>query len=132
VNFYEDFQLKAHPTGSNYICNPPVTNTDIDTVVLCKEGYEESLAALGWEPYTDEEGNETYCNNGDFKSWRKGNKNYIVTCDPTFYKKFVIATKAAKGLNLTSKPQRIYFFEAVFFADQYIEPATFDFLEVPF
>lgn len=115
MNFYEDFVIKSSPTGSNYICNPPVNDTDIDTVILVKEGYEESLAGLGWEPTLAPDGSdETYCNNGDFKSWRKGNKNYIVTSIPDFYKKFVIATKAAKALNLLKKEQRIYLFQCIF------------------
>lgn len=131
MNFYEDFQIKYHPTGSNYICNPPVTDTDVDTVILAKEGYEDSLKELGWTTSTEVNG-ETYCNNGDFVSWRKGNKNYVVSCNPEFYKKFVIATRAAKALNLLTKPQRVAFFEAVFRANDDITPVEWSFTAVPF
>jgi|SRR6185312_117840 len=125
MNFYEDFVIKSSPTGSNYICNPPVNNTDIDTVILVKEGYEPALAELGREPTLVTDGSdETYCNNGDFKSWRKGNKNYIVTSYPDFYKKFVIATKAAKALNLLNKEQRIYLFTCIFDAQSYVVPGS--------
>lgn len=109
MNFYEDFVIKSSPTGSNYICNPPVTNTDIDTIILAKPGYNNHLAELGWEPHED----PMYTQMGDFISWRKGNKNYIVTTTPDFYKKFVLATKTAKALNLLVKEDRVKLFKAV-------------------
>lgn len=114
INFYDDYIIKSNPTGSNYICNPPVTNTDIDTVVLAKPGYESHLAALGWEPHSGE-GYEVM--GGDFVSWRKGNKNYIVTVDPEFYKKFVLATRISKMLNLLNKEDRIFMFKLVLHGD---------------
>lgn len=110
MNFYEDYMIKSAPTGSNYICNPPVNNTDIDTVVLAQPGYEVYLSALGWEPHSGE-GYEVM--GGDFVSWRKGNKNYIVTVLPEFYKKFVLATRISKMLNLLNKQDRIFMFKIV-------------------
>lgn len=113
TNFYEDFKLKSHPTGSNYICNPPVTDTDIDTILLVKPGYEDSLFSLGWVYQVSDIEYEAM---GNFTSWRKDNKNYIVTTDPDFYKRFVIATVAAKGLNLTNKDSRVFLFQTILYA----------------
>lgn len=121
MNFHEDFVIAQHPTGSNYICNPPVTNTDIDTVFLCQpcqvdpitsqvRTYDESLLETGWEPCVGE-GYEIL--GGDFTAWRKGNKNYIVTTDPEYYKKYVRATKICKAMNLLNKQDRIWMFEVV-------------------
>lgn len=112
-NFYEDYVIKSHPTGSNYICNPPVTDTDIDTVLLVKEGYETSLADLGWDL------GENYGALSEFWSWRKDDKNYIVTTNPVFYKRFVVATKACKAINTLSKSARIAVFDAILYNEKY-------------
>lgn len=43
--------LSKWPTGSRYICNPPPTDTDNDTVILVAS-FEEATKALladGWE-----------------------------------------------------------------------------------
>ncbi len=120
MNFYEDFVIKSHPTGSNYICNPPVTDTDIDTVILAKPGYEPSLVELGWDLPND------YGNLSEFWSWRKGNKNYIVTTSSTFYKRFVLATKACKGMNVLSKAGRIAIFDAILYNEKFTESPVFE------
>lgn len=108
TNFYEDFVIKSSPTGSSFTCNPPVTNTDIDTVILAKPGYAQYLVELGWVCGQDYP-------HAAFMSWRKDNKNYIVTCDPDFYKKFVKATRCAKILNLTDKAARVQLFDLVLY-----------------
>lgn len=45
---FAGFIIKKHRTGSNYICDPPVTNTDKDVVILSKPDYESTLEAEGW------------------------------------------------------------------------------------
>jgi hypothetical protein len=112
TNFYEDFWVAEHLTGSNYICNPPVTDTDIDTVILARPGYEGSLMSLGWQYQTSE---VEYDGMGAFQSYRKDNRNYIVTTDPRFYQRFVAATKAAKVLNLKDKQKRIELFQYILY-----------------
>lgn len=108
LNYVEAY----HPTGSNYICDPPVTDTDIDSVYLVKNGYEQALSSEGFQySMTDEE----YESQGIFLSWRKGNENYIVTTDENFYNKFVLATEVAKALNLRNKASRVSLFQAVLY-----------------
>jgi len=98
-----------YTTGSNYICDPPVTDTDIDYIV-----YSANPKLLVW---LEEEGFES-CNNdypititGLFISLRRGKLNLIITDSYTFYHKWVEATKLAKKLNLKEKEQRITLFK---------------------
>lgn len=132
MNFYEDYVIAQHKTGSNYICNPPVTDTDIDTVILVRSGYEHSLQELGWQYQMSDIEYEAM---GSFTSWRKGNKNYIVTQDKDFYDKFVKATRCAKILNLMNKQDRIMLFSMILYQwpSQIIPPApAWSTDEVPF
>ena len=102
-----------HQTGSSYICNPPVENTDIDFVI-----YTDNKELLPW---LIEQGFET--NNGDylleidglFMSFRKDKLNLIITDTYDFYVKFVEATKLAKKLNLLEKEQRIALFQYILY-----------------
>lgn len=109
---FADFIIKKHRTGSNYVCDPPVTNTDKDVVILSKPGYESALEAEGWSSSMSD---IEYDTQGDFVSWKKGDLNYIVTTHPLFYKKFVYATMIAKLLNLKQKSERIKLFQAVLY-----------------
>lgn len=107
---FEDCVFNSHPTGSRYICNPPVTDTDNDTVFLAN-GYHDWQTILrndGWQDCGQE-----YETGGDFHAFRKGVENYIVTEDLKFYSSYVIATEAAKALNLLKKEDRIKLFQAV-------------------
>lgn len=98
-------------TGSSYICNPPVTDTDIDFVVLsnnCDELYnwlEKNVFKTNFEDYAI----------GEFRSYKRGVINLIVTNDLIFYKRFVKATEIAKKLNLLDKQQRITLFDFVMY-----------------
>src|SRR3546814_7380819 len=73
-SFY-DFVLKSHPTGSSYTCDPPVTTTDIDTIILADTGFAPYLMEEGWMPCSGEQYTDHASN---FSAWRKGNLNYIV------------------------------------------------------
>lgn len=106
---FNSLVVASHPTGSRYICNPPVLDTDKDTVILI-DGYEDWQSLLedeGWEPCGD------YNNNGNFVAYRKGEENYIITEDKEYYMRYVYATRAAKAVNLLNKEDRIKLFEAV-------------------
>lgn len=103
--------IKQHATGSNYICNPPVVDTDIDTVFLVN-GYYDYAALLvkdGWEDC----GKQYEGHKSEFQAFRKGKDNYIVTEDPLFYWSYVKATEGAKALNLTNKDDRIKLFQTI-------------------
>lgn len=98
-------------TGSSYICNPPVTDTDIDFVVYSQEWdklhdwCEKNAFKTNFEAYEHEA----------FRSYKRGIINLIVTDDPLFYKRFVKATEVAKKLNLLNKQQRIDLFAFVLY-----------------
>ena len=98
-------------TGSSYICNPPVTNTDIDFVIYSQDWdklhdwCEKNAFKTNFEAYEHEA----------FRSYKRGVINLIITDDPIFYKRFVKATEIAKQLNLLNKQQRIDLFAFVLY-----------------
>lgn len=127
--------LAFHPTGSKYMCNPSVTDTDEDWVVLVTDrwiweptnfrssyvprdgyfhtrlwpsGYHYSLS-IEWDM-----NGEAY-DEGKFTSYKRkiGDVTYnlIVTDNEEWYGKFVEATLECKRLNLTLKEDRIKLFE---------------------
>ena len=115
---FREYVIKSHPTGSRYICNPPVLNTDNDTVFLVVPGdYELGLIEEG---FITKDSEIEYDTRGLFQSWRKGIDNYIVTTDQRFYEDYVLATEGAKALNLTKKDDRIKLFKSIFAARLYI------------
>lgn len=101
-------------TGSNYICNPPVTNTDKDYIILPNDGkftnLIESLKAYNWKFSTGYE-------DSDFISLKKqcGETliNLIIVKTKIQFDAYVYATKIAKALNLREKEDRIALFEIV-------------------
>ena len=106
----EHLYTSYFPTGSNYICNPPVTDTDIDFMYLvysleeCADWLEEN----GWKK----------CGSNGYKqlgwiSYRKGKYNLILTDDMDHYNKFEAATELAKKRNLTRKADRIALFNTI-------------------
>lgn len=106
---FENLILEKHPTGSNYICNPPVTTTDIDFVCLLNEGDLKVAKAFaiadGWELC-----GKDYAP-GDFLAFRKDKLNYICVDKEEIYNKWIAATEEAKSLNLLNKEDRIKCFE---------------------
>jgi len=108
---FEDCIIKSHPTGSRYICVPAPTDTDNDTVILANGFYDwaSMLMGDGWEDC----GKQYEGHKGEFRAFRKGEENYIVTEDPDFYTSYVKATEGAKALNLLNKDDRIKLFHAV-------------------
>ena len=117
--------IKAHPTGSNYICDPPVNDTDIDWVILIK--YNPTLFGeleqLGWkwcgaDPEAGAGGNP-YENSGEtdthyarsFTAYRRGQYNLIFVESESEFDRWVKATEEARKLNLTNKADRIELFQ---------------------
>ena len=100
-----------HPTGSRFICDPPVMDTDEDYVVLTKDFDRLSryLIANDW----DYDGANYREEGAPFGSFRKDHYNLIVTDDEEFYDKYVVATRLAAKFNLLSKVDRVQLFAAV-------------------
>jgi hypothetical protein len=109
---FDEYVIARQLTGSRFICLPPPEHTDKGTVLLVEPGYEASLSADGWSYTTTD---TEYQSMGSFVSWRKGEENYIVTTDKSFYDKFVLAAKVARELNLMFKSSRIALFQAILY-----------------
>lgn len=102
-------------TGSHYICNPPVTDTDFDIALYVLPDqfveYCRSLIADGWEVGGSRTGEEGWLS---FKKQHTDGVlyNFIVTCNETYYENFYLATEVAKKLNLRNKEDRVMLFSA--------------------
>lgn len=103
MTFFEQV-LMSFPIGSRYVCDPPVLDTDRDTLFLVNDipKAEAALLAEGWTP----------CLNGEyfevaFKAFRKGIDNYVITAQQHFFDRYVLAAQVAKALNLQNKEDRI-------------------------
>lgn len=99
-----------HPTGSKYICNPPVLTTDEDYYAYApnQEATIEALKGEGWNPCTENEYDDDA-----FIALRKGVYNLILLFNVTDYVTHVQTTELAKRFNLTDKQDRIDLFELV-------------------
>lgn len=108
-HLYDDY----FKTGSSVICNPPVTNTDIDYVIFTSnyDELKEYLSGTFWDLCGDEEYGEQ--KGSPFSAYRKDNLNYIITDCPSHYDKMLEATKLATKLNLLEKQQRIDLFHYI-------------------
>lgn len=104
----------SFPTGSNYICNPPVTDTDVDEMFLVDDLSEVDfqLKGLGW---TICQGDKDYSNKpiDVWAAYRKGNQNALITNDLKYFMNFFKATEEAKHLNLLNKQDRIDLFQKI-------------------
>lgn len=96
---------KAHITGSSFICDPPVLNTDIDVVVWATAATHEDLILDGWAKGEDYGGWSV--------SYRKGRYKIIYVDTQHKFYRWVGATYVAKLLNLQEKQDRIDMFEAL-------------------
>ena len=117
--------ISMSQTGSNYICHPPVINTDIDYVVYTKNMDEliEILKSEGWSPSATKE----YDIEGDFMSLKKRSMSIfpeasnesqplidlIITDNEKLFSAFISATRIAKELNLRVKDDRVELFRIV-------------------
>jgi hypothetical protein len=109
----EDF-AELFPTGSRVICDPPPMDTDEDWLVVIKDPatsrrVNEFLLESGFTPTLG----DNYADLTEFRSWKKGDLNYIVTADQEVARKYRLATQVAKHLNLQKKIDRIVVFHAI-------------------
>lgn len=102
--------IATFPTGSHYICNPPVTNTDIDQMFLVHnlESVHDYLMLSNWEVC----GKEQYPVE-QWAAYRKGINNALITDEPSYFLKFHKATELAKERNLLNKEDRIKLFDEI-------------------
>ena len=102
----------SFPTGSNYICNPPVTNTDIDQMFLVYDLYRaaEELDKLGWEECRTKNSSIDYPTDV-MLAFRLGVNNALLTDNEEYFNNFYKATEEAKRRNLLNKADRIALFE---------------------
>ena len=104
----------SFPTGSNYICNPPVTNTDVDEMFLVDDLQEVNfqLTGLGWEKCGLED--KEYDNKpSHWAAYRKENMNALLTTNLKYFMNFFKATEEAKHLNLLNKEDRVALFQKI-------------------
>ena len=104
----------SFPTGSSYICNPPVTNTDVDEMFLVDDLQEVNfqLTGLGWTKCGLEE--ETYQDKpSHWAAYRKENMNALLTTNLKYFMNFFKATEEAKHLNLLNKEDRVALFQKI-------------------
>ena len=103
-----------HITGSRFICDPPVLNTDEDYIVLVKNPEAFDFDMVNTHVFETSYGEYAHPD-GDysFLSYRNGEFNLIVTGNEKLYYRFVAATFLAKELNLTKKEDRIELFEKI-------------------
>jgi hypothetical protein len=104
--------ISYHQSGSSVICDPPVTDTDRDFVILVKSITEEraNLIEHCWKIC----GNEDYENpDGIFLALRKGSLNYILVNSQDQYNKWEASMLLAKHRNLVKKEDRIALFRSI-------------------
>ena len=103
-----------HPAGSNYICTPPVTDTDIDYIIY----VDDWNGAINWmtEHGFESCGEDKYGGN-QFHAFRRDELNYIITYDYIFYIRFVAATELAKRLNHKFKSDRVALFKDILYGE---------------
>ena len=103
-------------TGSAFTCNPPVINTDIDFIILSYswDKLGDWCTDVGFKTNFEDYELE------EFRSYKRGVINLIVTEDPIWYKRFTKATELAKQLNLLDKQQRIDLFDFVMYESRIV------------
>ena len=112
-------------TGSNYTVDPPVTDTDVDTLILVKN-LSDALTILtddwdeaGWELLhcCTPEGKKNYESDTGYADWwyslRRGNENLIVTDNQAWYFRAIAATELCRAFNLKNKEDRINVFRYI-------------------
>lgn len=114
--------LLLNLVGSRETCNPPPKDTDQDVLVLTKPGVCPVITRLFEHDFEIdgsrvEDASDHLRSEGTFQSFSKGDLNFIITCDPTFYARFMAATSIAKRLNLLDKADRIALFQAVLYGN---------------
>ena len=100
--------IRAHRTGSSFICDPPVLDTDIDIVLWYQDvAFPQIAAENHWEV------GEDY--GLGMLTFRKDQYNIIALTEQKDFYKWIGATYVAKGLNLMDKGDRIAMFDALIY-----------------
>lgn len=115
--------ISVYPTGSRYICNPPILDTDDNYLVLVEDarGVYSKLINDGWEDClklaVDGSGKDAIDSYIDEQSYgvvwyafRKGAINIMVSENWDWYVSSCAATELCKALNIKEKEQRIRIF----------------------
>ena len=113
------------PTGSRFMCDPPVMDTDIDFVALVvdHDAASEVLTANGWTKCVGENSDEedsSYDELGEFSAYRKDNFNLIICDDRAYYVKYCAATLLCTKLNLLDKAERCDLFQTIVKGESYV------------
>jgi len=120
-------------TGSGYICNPPVLDTDQDFVLYSVDlrTARKELEALGYT-YSVKDVEKYKLGKTDpfqmynsFDAYRhpENNHNLIVVNKATDFTRWKVATLVAKELNITDKALRIMLFRAIRSGGTLYQPA---------
>lgn len=104
-----------YPTGSRYICNPPVMSTDVDFVVWWPEHdknkrADTTIIDAGYRISTLEYHAHS---KWDFSCFRKGNVNLIVSASEEFVMRHAVGTDFCKRNNIRDKHHRVLVHEIV-------------------
>lgn len=94
----------AHQVGSS-IFLPNAADIDFAVVLdpFHKSQAHSYLLSEGWVDCSAED----YQMSGEWKAYRKGRFNFIITDDPVWAQKFANAAQVAAFLNLTDKESRV-------------------------
>ena len=107
--------------GSRATCDPAPEGTDFDVLVLANHPWEKLVKLLnphGFEAAGSIPANELDMRSqSDFVSVRRGDLNLIITHDPDFFTKFMLATRTAKRLNLLKKEDRVALFQFILYGN---------------
>lgn len=102
--------LRQHLVGSRYAVTPPVTDTDLDVLVLVTDlgKAEQALLEDGWVVHTSADSPDYKCGDeAPFITGRKGVVNYIIYEDPYAYGLFLGAMRVCKLRNWKDKEDRV-------------------------
>jgi hypothetical protein len=102
--------VEIFPTGSMYVCNPPVISTDLDFIVYNSEDLSKRLTSLGFTAHTLEYPFES---KWDFSTWRKDKLNLIFSSSKEFTNRFMVATHVCKEKNIRIKYHRVVVHEII-------------------
>lgn len=129
IDVLRELFVFMEPTGSRYICNPPVMNTDEDWICLARpRDWDLTWSRLLTLGFLYGGSHDIHWNKSNFSACRKGELNLIVTSKFDYFIKFVAATEKAKELNLLKKYDRVRLFRKFFNEKSYddnMQPATY-------
>lgn len=124
--------ISVYPTGSKYICNPPVLNTDEDYLVLVTDFNAVYQKLMSWDsPWEDcmPPGSDEFASAYEdekaygipWNAFRLGEVNIMVTQDKDWYFASVAATELCKAWNVLDKDKRIRIFRNLKYREVLVE-----------